>query len=374
MKRLGILGATGSIGTQALDIIRQHPKDFDLILVSGHRNLKRLLQIDEAFRPRYIWITDPEAYALGKTMNFSARLVQEGTDLLDAGELDLVLNAMVGSAGLHPTLKAIEGQVDVALANKESLVTGGAVIQKALEKSTARLIPVDSEHSAIFQCLQGLEEGRALTGVILTASGGPFRGMKSAEVRGKKAKEALKHPNWAMGRKISIDSATLVNKGLEVIEAKWLFDLSPEAIEVVVHPQSIIHSLVRLKDTAVLAQLGYPDMHLPLHYALHYPERRESRLENFSFEKIASLTFERVDDEVFPGLMLGYQAISAGGSMPVVYNMVNEIMVAKYLRDEISFYDITDTIAREMARHTPETPMDYFSIRELEAQLKNRLE
>ncbi|OPL08376.1 MAG: hypothetical protein AVO33_10485 [delta proteobacterium ML8_F1] len=373
MKRLGILGVTGSIGTQALDIVAGHPGEFKLTLVSGHRNLKKLLEIDQAFQPEIVWVSDPEAFSLARTMNFSARLVSDGTAFLEPERMDLLLNAMVGSAGLLPTLIAINHRIDVALANKESLVTGGDLIEKALNRSTSRLIPVDSEHSAIFQCLQGLEEKKGLSGVILTASGGPFRGQSQEAIRPKRASEALKHPNWSMGRKISIDSATLVNKGLEVIEAKWLFGLSPENIEVVVHPQSIVHSLVRLKDTSVLAQMGFADMHLPLHYGLFYPERKPSLLKPFSFDEIRTLSFEAVDNEVFPGLGLGYQAISVGGSMPVVYNMVNEIMVAKYLRGESAFYDITDTIALEMARHAAVKNLDYAGIRELEIQLKNRL-
>jgi 1-deoxy-D-xylulose-5-phosphate reductoisomerase len=375
LKRIAILGATGSIGTQALDVIRRNRSAYEVVLLCAHRNVDLLLEQSKEFNPEVVVVTDPDAYAKARKMNFKSRLMY-GLDIvnewINPDHMDLVLNALVGNVGLLSTYTAVLNGVDLALANKESLVTGGEIIMAMVAKNGASILPVDSEHSAIFQCLRGNEQSQ-LKRIIITASGGPFRGMTHEQISTMPASRALKHPNWTMGRKISIDSATLVNKGLEVMEARWLFNLKPSQIDVVVHPQSIIHSLVEYQDTSIIAQMGNPDMRLPIHYALNYPNRTESGLETFDFMKHPQLTFEKPNLEVFPGLRLAYEAMHAGGTMPTVYNTVNEIMVQKYLSDQISFYEITDAIAREMARHKNNSLTTIEEIISLDNTLRNRL-
>ncbi|MBN2260939.1 MAG: 1-deoxy-D-xylulose-5-phosphate reductoisomerase [Clostridiales bacterium] len=353
MKKIGILGSTGSIGTQSIDIIKKSKDRFDLIFISGHKNIKLLKEQADELNPQFVLITDLDAFNEAKKMNFTCKILfgmNELVELINVETIDILLNALVGHVGLIPTYTAVKNKVPLALANKESLVTAGHIIMKEVYANKSIILPVDSEHSAIFQSLQG-NKMKNVEKLILTASGGPFRSLSYEEIYNKKAFQALKHPNWTMGRKISIDSATLVNKGLEVIEAKWLFDIPASKIDVVVHPQSIIHSLVQYNDSSIIAQMGRPDMRVPIHYALNYPERINFDIERFDFMKYNQLTFESPDHKVFPGLSLGYTAIEKGNSMPTVYNTVNEVMVNKFLMDQVKFYDISDRIELEMNNH-----------------------
>ena len=339
MKRIGVLGSTGSIGTQTLDVVRKNPGKFKIEVISGHRNVELLLRQSEEFSVPNVIITDKDSYDKAKNMNFSARIhygVKEINQFINEEYVDLILNALVGNVGLMATYTAVKNKVQLALANKESLVTAGEIVMQTAKDNNQVILPVDSEHSAIFQCLQG-NVMKSVKRIIITASGGPFRTLPRQEIESKKAYEALKHPKWNMGRKISIDSATLVNKGLEVIEAKWLFDLDIDQIKVVVHPQSIIHSMVQYTDSSIIAQMGNPDMRMPIHYALNYPDRMPIDLEDFDFLKNNQLTFEEPNLEVFPGLKLGIEAMKNGGTMPTIYNTVNEMMVMKDLKDEIGF-------------------------------------
>ncbi len=376
MKKIGILGSTGSIGTQTLDVIRENKELYEVVFISGHKNIELLNRQSLEFKPEYVVITDYDSYNKTKSMNFDATLLY-GMDkiisLIDKEKIDILLNALVGNIGLLPTYTAAKNKVVLALANKESLVTAGHIIMKEVYNNNSVILPVDSEHSAIFQSLQG-NDISSVEKLILTASGGPFRTLSKNEISNKKAYEALKHPNWDMGRKISIDSATLVNKGLEVIEAKWLFDIAPENIEVVVHPQSIIHSLVQYKDSSIIAQMGRPDMRLPIHYALNYPDRKPIQLERFDFMKYNQLTFEAPRRDVFPGLDLAYYSIEKGDSFPTIYNTVNEIMVHHYLKDQIGFYDITDTIEKELMNHRRIINPTIEDIIALDKEIRERLE
>lgn len=352
-KRIGILGSTGSIGTQTLQVIAADPDRYEVVVITGHRNVDRLLDQSLEFNVPHVVITDHDAYEQARRMNFEATLhegIAAANAFIDPNRIDLVLNALVGNIGLMSTYTAVSRKVPLALANKESLVTGGAIISRIARDNNQTILPVDSEHSAIFQCLRG-NDMNTVEKLVITASGGPFRELPVEEIRKKRSSEALKHPNWAMGRKISIDSATMVNKGLEVMEARWLFDIPGERIQVVVHPQSIIHSLVQYRDTSVIAQMGLPDMRLPIHYALNYPNRRPIPLDPFDFTKPSGLSFEPPRWDAFPGLALAYEALEKGGSMPTVYNTVNEMLVSRYLADEIGFYDITDGIVDAMANH-----------------------
>ncbi len=374
MKKIAILGSTGSIGTQTIDVVRKDPGRYRIQMISGHQNIELLLRQSEEFNIPHVVITDSDAYEKAKRMNFTAKLhygVDEANKMIDPDQLDLVLNALVGNVGLKTTYEAVKNGVSLALANKESLVTGGAIIMKIAKENNQLILPVDSEHSAIFQCLRGNESSKVKR-LIITASGGPFRMLESDEIRLKKAVDALKHPNWEMGRKISIDSATLVNKGLEVIEARWLFDIEHDRIKVVVHPQSIIHSMVEYQDTSIIAQMGSPDMRLPIHYALNYPSRESINLETFDFMKYSQLSFEEPRWESFPGLKLAYEAIKWGGTMPTVYNTVNEMMVRRYLNDEIGFYDITDSIGEAMTRHSVKRDPSLEEIIALDDELRMR--
>ncbi len=355
MKNIVILGSTGSIGTQCLDIIADYPEKFNVSALSCSSNIELLRDQAERYKPEHIVVFSDAAYEKLKVEGLSYPVqMHKGMEgllyisLLE--EADIVLTSLVGNIGLLPTVEAIKAGKDIALANKETLVTAGSVIMPLAKEMGVNILPVDSEHSALFQALQGnsLKEVRR---VILTASGGPFRGMKSDALKDADAAQALKHPNWSMGRKISIDSATMMNKGLEVIEAKWLFDLEPEAIDVVVHPQSIIHSMVEYHDSSIMAQMGLPDMKLPIIYALSYPQRVETRLESLDFSKMQTLTFETPDMETFPCLRLAYEALRIGGTMPTVLNAANEVLVNQYLQGEIGFYDIPDRIEKLMHVH-----------------------
>ncbi len=355
MKNIAILGSTGSIGTQCLDILTDYPEQFKVTALSCGSNVERLKEQAEKFKPDHIAVYSEGAYEklTREGLSYPVQIHKGMEGLLYISkleEVDVLLTSVVGSIGLRPTVEAIKAGKDIALANKETLVTAGSVIMPLARKMGVNILPVDSEHSALFQALQGNDK-KALRRVILTASGGPFRGMKKDELENVSAADALKHPNWSMGRKISIDSATMMNKGLEVIEAKWLFDIEPEAIDVVVHPQSIIHSMIEYYDSSIMAQMGLPDMKLPIIYALSYPERIETRLESLDFAKMNTLTFETPDLETFPCLALAYEALRIGGTMPTVLNAANEVLVHQYLEGEIGFYDIPRFIDRLMKLH-----------------------
>ncbi len=352
MKNISILGSTGSIGTQTLEVIRDNPDLFNVIAISGNNNLDLLLKQIEEFKPKYVAVYDEEKAKIlrNNVSDFNVKVLCGIEGLIEISvidEVDILLTSVVGNIGLMPTLNAIKAKKTIALANKETLVTAGELVMKEAEMNGVKIVPVDSEHSAIFQCMQGYNI-KEVNKVILTASGGPFRGLARQKLKDVKPKDALKHPNWSMGRKISIDSATLMNKGLEVIEAKWLFDLKKEQIDVIVHPQSIIHSMVEFIDGSILAQLGVPDMKLPIQYALTYPSRVTSNSEGMSFEKFNELTFEKPDRITFPCLDLAFEALDIGGTMPSVLNAANEELVLQFLDGKINFYDIPDRIEKAM--------------------------
>lgn len=354
MKNIAILGSTGSIGTQALDVVRNNKEQFNIIALSANRNIDLLKNQIEEFKPKYVAMYNKEKAKDLKDSSICNVEVLAGMEgLLEISALDgvdIVLTSVVGTIGLLPTLNAIKHNKTIALANKETLVTAGEIIMKKAEENNVKVIPVDSEHSAIFQCLQG-NNTKHLDRIILTASGGPFRGIESKDLKNISSKDALKHPNWSMGSKITIDSATLMNKGLEVIEAKWLFNLDSDKIDVVVHPQSIIHSLVEFVDGSVLAQLGLPDMRLPIQYALTYPNRINCKMERLDLTQIKKLTFEKPDTKTFPCLDLAYEALRLGGTMPAVLNAANEELVLQFLDENIGFYDIPIRIEKAMAKH-----------------------
>ncbi|WP_281616452.1 1-deoxy-D-xylulose-5-phosphate reductoisomerase [Flammeovirga sp. SubArs3] len=344
LKSVAILGSTGSIGTQALDVIRANTSLFSVSILSAGNNVELLIQQCIEFKPKYAIIGNKDKFSQLKEALIDTKIkvlasVDGICEALENATSDIVLTALVGYAGLKPTLTAIDQGITIALANKETLVVAGELVtQKAKEKNVA-IIPVDSEHSAIFQCLVG-EEQNPIEKVILTASGGPFRGKKREDLLEVTKAQALKHPNWSMGAKITIDSASLMNKGLEVIEAKWLFDVSGEQIDVVVHPQSIVHSLVQFIDGSIKAQLGLPDMKLPIQYALGYPKRLPSDFERFNFAAYPTLTFEAPDKETFVNLELAYKALEQKGNSACILNAANEIAVDRFLNDEIKFLDI----------------------------------
>ncbi len=345
-KKIAILGSTGSIGTQALDVIREQKDLLQVEVLTAHSNADLLIKQALEFKPNHVVIVDEGQYAKVKgALSKEDIKVFTGSksiqDLMEITSADTVLTAMVGYSGLLPTIKAIENKKRIALANKETLVVAGALITELCNQHQVEIIPVDSEHSAIFQCLVG-EDLTAIEHIILTASGGPFRGRKRDELSAVTKAQALKHPNWSMGAKITIDSATLMNKGLEVIEAKWLFGLQPEQIKTVVHPQSIIHSMVQFKDSSMKAQMGLPDMKLPIHYAFFYPERKSTSLPRMSFEQINQLTFEQPDIETFRNLALAYEALNKGGNMACILNAANEVAVEAFLHDKIGFLEIAE--------------------------------
>lgn len=347
-KEIAILGSTGSIGTQALDVIRAFPNRFRATVLTAHSRYEVLIQQALEFKPHAVLILKEQWYeTVRQALAPHGIAVYAGKDALEEivqiKEIDIVLNAIVGSAGLRPTVKAIEKGKDIALANKETLVVAGELVMELARAHQVRVLPVDSEHSAIFQCLVG-EEGNTIDKIYLTASGGPFRGMGREELVDVTKEEAMRHPNWEMGAKITIDSASLMNKGLEVIEAKWLFDLQIGQIDVIVHPQSIIHSIVQFEDGSMKAQLGLPDMKLPIQYALTYPQRLENSFSRFNFMDYPELTFEKADFKTFRNLELAYEALRVGGNRPCVLNAANEIAVEAFLRDEIGFLQMSDVI------------------------------
>lgn len=348
MKNISILGATGSIGTQALAVIAGNPGLYRVLALTAHANADLLIEQALEFKPLLVVIADERKYETVKTAlsGKNIRVLAGEAALCEAASLDgvdLVLTAIVGSVGLGPTIAAIEAGKDIALANKETLVVAGDLITRLAKEYGVRIIPVDSEHSAIFQCLVG-EPANSVEKIYLTASGGPFRGKDFSFLKGVTKTEALKHPNWVMGAKITIDSASLMNKGLEVIEAKWLFDLDVDQIDVIVHPQSIIHSLVQFNDGSMKAQMGLPDMNLPIHYALAYPDRISSDFKRFNFVDYPELNFYKADRETFRNLELAYLALRQGGNMPCIINAANEVVVEAFLQDKIGFLQMSDVI------------------------------
>lgn len=355
MKNIVLLGSTGSIGTQTLDVVRSYKEDLHVVALAAGSSVEMMEQQIREFLPSYAVMWSEEAAKdLKQRVSDLQVQVLTGMDGLLAisvlPEADVVLTAIVGMIGIRPTIAAIEAGKDIALANKETLVTAGHIIMPLAKKHGVKILPVDSEHSAIFQSLNG-EPKDKIRQILLTASGGPFRGFTKEQLTNVKAADALKHPNWTMGRKITIDSATMVNKGLEVMEAGWLFHVPSEKITVVVQPQSIIHSMVEYVDGAVIAQLGVPDMKLPIQYALFYPDRRPMQENNIDFFKLGRITFEEPDMEVFTGLKLAYEAFRAGGSMPTVFNAANEKAVSLFLQDKIGFLDIPELIGACMQNH-----------------------
>lgn len=351
MKKIAILGSTGSIGTQTLDIVREQG-DIKVTALAAGSNIGLLEKQIREFQPKLAAVWDEKrAQELRTRIRDLDVDVYSGMEGLIAvsteEEAEILVTAIVGMLGLRPTVAAIKAGKNIALANKETLVTAGHLIMPLAKECDVSILPVDSEHSAIFQSLNG-EEGNRIAKILLTASGGPFRGKKRQELMNMQVEDALKHPNWSMGRKITIDSATLVNKGLEVMEAKWLFDVEPEQIQVVVHPQSVIHSMVEYEDGAVIAQLGTPDMRLPIQYALYYPKRRPLSGKRLDFYELSNLTFEKPDTETFEGLSLAMEAMKQGGNMPTVFNAANERAVALFLDRKIGFLEITEIIAESM--------------------------
>ncbi len=355
MKKIAILGSTGSIGTQTLDVVRSN-KDIEVLALSAGRSIDKLESQIREFHPRLaaVWEEDAARDLAVRISDTDTRVVCGMEGLLELArmpETELLVTAIVGMIGIRPTMEAIRAGKDIALANKETLVTAGHLIIPLAKEHNVRILPVDSEHSAVFQALHG-EDRRSVKKLLITASGGPFRGRTREELAHVTLADTLKHPNWVMGRKITVDSATLVNKGLEVMEARWLFDVALSDIQVVVQPKSIIHSMVEFSDGAVMAQLGTPDMRLPIQYALYYPERRYLDGERLDFAKIREITFEEPDMETFLGLPMAIQAAKAGGSMPTVFNAANELAVSKFLQEKIGFLDIYDIIGQSMERHS----------------------
>ena len=351
---VAILGSTGSIGTQALDVVRDQHEALHVEVLSAHSNADLLIEQALEFKPNVVVIGDDTKWKLVNDALFDHGVkVYSGAEALEqvveVDGIDMVLTAMVGAAGLKPTMRAIEAGKHIALANKETLVVAGELVMAAARQKGVDIHPVDSEHSAIYQCLAG-EFHNPIEKIILTASGGPFRGRSLGDLEHVTRADALKHPNWDMGAKITIDSASLMNKGLEVIEAKWLFDVSPDQIDVVVHPQSIVHSCVQFDDGSIKAQLGLPDMKLPIQYALTYPRRLKNEFPRFSFMDYPSLTFEQPDTKTFRNLALAFDALRQGGNAPAILNAANEIAVARFLKDDIGFLDLPRVVEHALER------------------------
>ena len=371
MKNIAIMGSTGSIGTQTLEVVRSNPSLRVKALAAGSSVDKIEEQIRE-FKPELVCMWEEEAARslAVKVADLPVKVLWGMDGLMEIAvmpDVQVLVTAVVGMIGIRPTIAAIEAGKDIALANKETLVTAGHIIMPLAKKCGVSILPVDSEHSAIFQSLNG-ESGERVSRILLTASGGPFRGKKREELRDIQVEDALKHPNWSMGRKITIDSSTLVNKGLEVMEAKWLFGVDYDNIVVVVHPQSIIHSMVEYVDGAVIAQLGTPDMKLPIQYALTYPDRRPMEGKKLDFYELSSMTFEKPDTDTFRGLSMAYDAIAAGGSMPTVFNAANEKAVSLFLNREIKFLEIYDLIQGAMNNHKVKENPTVEEILEAEAE------
>lgn len=380
MKKLTILGSTGSIGTQTLDVVRHNREDFTVVALTGGSNAERMAEQIREFNPDYVVMKDEESaqnlQMLIKGQHVSCQILWGMDGFIQVStlpEVDVVVAAMVGMIGLRPVMEAIRARKDIALANKETLVTAGHIITRLARENNVRLLPVDSEHSAIFQALNGEKKSQIET-LYLTASGGPFRGRNKEELAAVTVEQALAHPNWLMGPKITVDSATMINKGLEIIEAKWLFDVELEQIHVLVQPQSIIHSMVGFRDGAVMAQLGTPDMRLPIQYALYYPDRTYLGGERLDFEKIAKIHFEKPDTDVLRGIPLAVESSRIGGSMPTVMNAANEYAVAKFLNKDIGFLQIYDMIEYAMEHHQVIEDPDLDEILAVEDETRQRLQ
>ena len=372
MKKITVLGSTGSIGTQSLEVIKAHPDRFRVEALTCGKNKKKLEEQIEKFRPAFA-VTEREEDAHDLMRKFPRTEFSWGEKgLIEAAEggCDMVLNALMGMRGLAPTYAAIQAGKDIALANKETLVAGGELVMDAAAKAGVKLLPVDSEHSAIFQCLEG-NQNRPVKKILLTASGGPFRGYTKEQLENVTLEQALKHPKWNMGAKITIDSATMMNKGLEVIEARWLFDVEAEKIQILVHPQSIVHSAVEFMDNSVIAQLGVPDMRIPISLALGYPDRlKHGERELDFFGEGSNLTFEKPNPEVFGCISLAYEAIARGGSCPAVMNAANEVLVAAFLEEKIRFVDIEKTLACILDAHKTAYNLDLEGILEIDKETR----
>ncbi len=382
MKRITILGSTGSIGTQTLDVVRKNREDFEVVALTAGNNVELMVKQMEEFQPSVVVMKDEEkaeqleVLLRDKKVEYDGQILYGMEGFICAStlpEVDIVVAAMVGMIGLRPVMRAIEAGKDIALANKETLVTAGHIIMPLAEKYGVKILPVDSEHSAIFQCLNGEKRSQIET-IFLTASGGPFRKSTKEELEHVTVQQALAHPNWSMGKKITTDSATMINKGLEIIEAKWLFGVDLEQIHVLVQPQSIIHSMVGFCDGSVMAQLGTPDMRLPIQYALYYPDRMYLDDTRLDFEKIMQIHFEKPNTDVLRGIPLAVEASRRGGSMPTVMNAANEYAVAKFLREDIKFLQIYDMIEFAMKSHTPVENPDLDEILMVEQETYKRLE
>ncbi|MCQ9290567.1 1-deoxy-D-xylulose-5-phosphate reductoisomerase [Staphylococcus hyicus] len=372
MKNIAVLGASGSIGTQAIDVIERHPNEFNLVAFTVGKNIAYAQKIVEKHRPDIISVQheeDVEAF-----LDYDVNVVSGKEGLITVATYaknDLVLNALLGSVGLEPTMRAIEARKDIALANKETLVVAGELVMAHARRYDVNILPVDSEHAAIFQCLNG-EDHKQIKKITITASGGSFRDLSRDALENVTVEDALNHPNWSMGHKITIDSATMMNKGFEVIEAKWLFDLDISKIETILHKESIIHSMVEFVDTSVMAQLGTPDMRMPIQYAFTYPKRLEHRAPSLNLAQVAQLHFKAMDFDRYRCLQYAYDAIKIGGTMPVVLNAVNEVAVAKFLNKEIRFLDIERLIKREMDQHEVIQNPTLEQILALDAHYKNK--
>lgn len=370
-KKISVLGSTGSIGTQTLEIVRYN-QDIEITALAAGSNVELLEKQVREFHPKTACLWDEKAAAELKVRiaDLEVKVVSGMEGLMEAAtepEAQIVVTAIVGMIGIRPTIAAMEAGKDIALANKETLVTAGHIIMPLARKMGVKILPVDSEHSAIFQCIQGTG-GNKIHKILLTASGGPFRGRTREQLLHVQAEDALKHPNWAMGKKITIDSSTLVNKGLEVMEARWLFDVETDQIQVVIQPASVIHSMIEYEDGAVMAQLGTPDMKLPIQYALYYPKRRFLPGDRLDFTKLREITFDVPDMETFPGLKLAYNAARAGGSLPTVFNAANERAVELFLQKKISYLTITDMIQAAMESHHMVNAPDVDQILEAERE------
>jgi len=355
MKKISILGSTGSIGINALSVIDNHLNNFIVVALSAHKNGKLLIEQAKKYQPEFVAVVDPDIanFVEDELRSTNIKILKGRQGLLELssyGSVDLMLNALVGSSGMEPTINALQSGVDVALSNKESLVMAGSIINEIKNKSGAKIFPVDSEHSAIWQCLAG-ESIKEVNKIILTGSGGPFRTLEIGQFNSITVDRALNHPNWEMGKKITIDSATMMNKGLEVIEAFWLFDISKDMIEIIIHPQSIIHSMVEFKDKSVKAQLGLPDMKIPIQYALTYPNHSNADWDELDLTGIESLTFEKPDFNKFPCMRLAFDALEQEGTAPALLNVVNEYSVYRFLNNEISFIEIPQLIEKALDEH-----------------------
>lgn len=378
MKRISILGSTGSIGTQCLDVISGNRDRFSVAALSCSKSIELLCRQIEEFSPAAVCVAE-EADAAELSKKYSGIEFFHGDEGLRAiaamEDCDMVVNSLMGMRGLEPTMAAIEAGKDIAFANKETLVVGGQLVMDAVKRRGVKLLPVDSEHSAVFQCIQG-SAGNEIRRLILTASGGPFRGYSAEQLKSVTLEQALAHPNWSMGKKITVDSATMMNKGLEVIEAKWLFDIPAENIQIVVHPQSILHSAVEYCDGSVIGQMGLPDMRVPIAYALSYPERMEmtSSMKSLDFFSLKDgMTFYPADAEVFSTIGLAYEACRIGGSYPVALNGANEVLVDMFLKGKIRFTDIQDTLVKVMEEHRPVQDLDIEGILEEDSRIREKM-